>query len=68
VQTRGDQQAQVEPEDRVRPTILNNPVDAPDRPVLRRGIPKRSDSSDDADTTQVASNQPANNKPPAKAS
>lgn len=58
---RADQQAQAEPEDRVRPTILNNPVDAPDRPILRRGIPKKSqDSSDDADTapTQIAANRP----------
>ncbi len=50
-------------EDRIRPTILNNPVDAPNRPVLRRGIPKKTDSDDSSDdsskTTQMASNRPA---------
>lgn len=47
-------------EDRVRPTIMNNPVDAPGRPVLRRGKPKNVDSDDDdSDTVQVAKNKPA---------
>ncbi len=30
------------PEDHVRPTILNNSVDAPDRPILRHGKPKNT--------------------------
>ncbi len=47
-------------EDRVRPTIMNNPVDAPGRPVLRRGKPKNTDSDDDdSDTVQLAKNKPA---------
>ncbi|MGI9075105.1 MAG: hypothetical protein ACR2JB_28170 [Bryobacteraceae bacterium] len=32
-----------------RPAISNDPVDVPDRPILRRGVPKRT-SSDENDT------------------
>ncbi len=51
------------PEERIRPTILNNPVDAPDRPVLRRGIPKKTDTDESSDTAPVASNKPVPKAP-----
>jgi len=58
-----------EDDDLTRPTILNNPVDVPNRPVLRRGKPKEADSNDESNATtpdapRVARNQPAA-KPPA---
>ena len=41
--------------ERVRPTISNDPLDAPDRPILRRGIPKKRDSDDgETGNTEVA--------------
>lgn len=57
-----------------RPTILDKdlgkPIDAPGRPVLRHGIPKKNDSDDDADTapdtTPVASSKPAPKATPAE--
>lgn len=45
------------PEDMVRPTIMNNPEEPADHPVLRRGKPAHQ-QSDDADDIQVAANQP----------
>lgn len=49
--------------DQPLPTILDNPPDAPGRPILRRGKPKNTESADsDSDDDQVASN-----KKPAKA-
>jgi hypothetical protein len=36
-------------EEMARSTILHNPVDVPDRPVLHRGEPKKTSSSDDDD-------------------
>lgn len=56
------------PEDRPLPTILDNSVDAPDRPILRHGKPKHTESADsDSDTAPAATNQPAA-KPAAEAS
>ncbi len=52
-----------------RPTILHDPVEVPNRPVLRRGKPQHSDSSDgdnDAPTT-VASAKPKPLSKPANA-
>jgi hypothetical protein len=49
----GAARSQDDESDSVRPTILNSPVDAPDRPVLRHGIPKKPTSADD-DTPEVA--------------
>ena len=34
--------------DTARPAISKDPLDAPDRPILRRGVPKKT-SSDDND-------------------
>jgi hypothetical protein len=49
--------------DRVRPTILNNPVDAPDRPILRRGIPKKTNSeADDTDSSRVSTTESPDKK------
>jgi hypothetical protein len=45
-------------EEMAKPTILQNPVDVPDRPLLRHGKPKKSTSSDSADDTDVASSRP----------
>jgi hypothetical protein len=54
----GDDQA-----DRVRPTILDNPVDAPDRPILRRGIPKKTNSADeDVDSRTVRTTESPDKK------
>ncbi len=57
-----DAPAETADRDLSRPTILDNPPDAPNRPILRRGIPKRTnsdeDSSADSDTQQSASNKP----------
>ncbi|MFL6350647.1 MAG: hypothetical protein ACJ74Z_02180 [Bryobacteraceae bacterium] len=39
--------------DTARPTISKDPVDAPDRPILRRGIPKKASSDDDTSGTEV---------------
>jgi hypothetical protein len=45
--------------DRVRPTILDNPVDAPDRPILRRGVPKKtSPATDNTDASKVSTTEP----------
>ena len=38
----------------VRPTIMNTPVDAPNRPVLHHGKPTKSDDTDDAATGTAA--------------
>ena len=38
----------------VRPTIMNTPVDAPNRPVLHHGKPTQSDDSDDNSTPAPA--------------
>ncbi len=48
-------------DDTVRPTILGNPPDDPQRPILRRGKPKSVDSeNDDSDhDIPVAANKPA---------
>ncbi|MGI8959222.1 MAG: hypothetical protein ACR2IV_05590 [Bryobacteraceae bacterium] len=38
-----------------KPTIMHDPVDAPDRPILRRGIPKKTSSADsDIGNTDVS--------------
>ncbi len=55
--------AGADPQDEVRPTILNNPVDAPDRPILRRGKPKStSGNNDDSDDVPLAGSRPAANR------
>lgn len=38
----------------VRPTIMNTPVDAPNRPMLHHGKPTQSDDNDDASTPAPA--------------
>jgi hypothetical protein len=43
-------------EEMAKPTILQNPVEAPDRPVLRHGKPKTSDNGGDSD---AAASRPA---------
>ncbi|MBV9155320.1 MAG: hypothetical protein JO097_03605 [Acidobacteriaceae bacterium] len=53
-------------EDTSRPSILDNPPDAPDRPILRRGIPQRNNADGDTDTNSDAE-QLATNKPRATA-
>jgi hypothetical protein len=55
--------------DRPPPTILKSPVDAPDRPILRHGIPKRTESAqNDSDDTHVSTaksaDKPAASAPP----
>lgn len=57
---------EVDEADRVRPTILNSPVDAPDRPILRRGAPKKS-SSEDSDSGDVEAANKMASKPAATA-
>ncbi len=48
-------------DDRPPPTILKSPVDAPDRPILRHGIPKRTQSAqNDSDDTDVSTAKPTN--------
>ena len=43
------------------PTISKDPLDAPDRPILRRGIPKKTESdNDDAGNTEVAKTESRN--------
>jgi hypothetical protein len=44
-------------EDMAQPTILKNPVNVPDRPVLHHGKPKKSESDDSTDDVQLASNR-----------
>lgn len=45
-------------DDQPPPTILDNPVDAPGRPVLHHGKPKNTESADaEPDDTQVTSNK-----------
>lgn len=46
-------------EDRVRPTILDNGPDAPDRPILRRGKPKDVDNSNDSPEIEAHNAAPA---------
>ena len=62
-------QSQAEQEEiAVRPTIMNTPVDAPNRPVLHHGKPTQSEDSNDAPASApvtVATNTP---KPGASAS
>jgi hypothetical protein len=41
--------------DTARPAISNDPLDTPDRPILRRGVPKKTSSDDhDAGSTEVS--------------
>jgi hypothetical protein len=61
-----DEQAQGQPgqdggADEVRPTILDNSVDAPNRPILRHGAPQKTNSSNDDsdDDVQVSKSTPA---------
>lgn len=57
-------------DDLTRPTILHDPVEVPNRPVLRRGKPQHSDSSDsdnDDTPTTVASAKPKPLPKPANA-
>ncbi|HEX3684362.1 MAG TPA: hypothetical protein VHU83_17640 [Bryobacteraceae bacterium] len=46
-------------EEMAKPTILQNPVDVPDRPVLHHGKPTQSESAAGTDDTKVASSRPA---------
>jgi hypothetical protein len=48
-QTRAAPSAGGDQADTARPAISNDPLDAPDRPILRRGVPKKT-SSDENDT------------------
>lgn len=41
-------------EEMTRPTILRDPVDVPDRPILRRGKPSNTPSHEDDTTAEVA--------------
>ena len=52
-------------DDEPRPTLLDRPLDAPDRPVLRHGGGGKSTAASDGDAGPVASNQPAS--PPVRA-
>jgi hypothetical protein len=55
-------------EDEPRPTILDRPLEAPDRPILRHGGGQRaSGSSDDDDRVAVASKKTASTQKPAAA-
>lgn len=54
--TQGAQQSN--PDDMVRPTILNNSEEPADHPILKRGKPSHQ-QSDDAEDIQVAANRPA---------
>jgi hypothetical protein len=56
--------ADADDEEMAKPTILQNPVDVPDRPVLRHGKPKKSTSSD-GDDADAAASRPAT-KPDSK--
>jgi hypothetical protein len=54
-------------EDTVRPTILDKPVDAPDRPILRRGKPKPKPEADNEESASATSKPaPAARPAPAK--
>ncbi|HEY7306663.1 MAG TPA: hypothetical protein VH601_21245 [Bryobacteraceae bacterium] len=44
-------------EEMTRPTILDNPVDVPNRPVLRRGKPESTAPADNHPDTRLSSNQ-----------
>jgi hypothetical protein len=46
-------------EEMAKPTILQNPVDVPDRPVLHHGKPTKSESADSTEAPAVASTRPA---------
>lgn len=59
----GLRRAPAQEEEPVRPTLLEAPVDAPNRPILRHGAPKQTDTStDDAEATPA----PARKSQPAK--
>ena len=44
--------------DLAQPTILKDPVDPPDRPILRRGKPKRGSSENDSDDVEITRSKP----------
>ena len=50
---------QVGDEDLTRPTILHDPVDVPNRPVLRHGKPKETEASDDSLASKDAPARPS---------
>ena len=52
-------------EDEPRPTILDRPLEAPGRPVLRHGGGGKSTGASDDDTPVAAANKPANTPKPA---
>ena len=47
-------------EEMTRPTILKDPVDVPDRPILRRGKPEHAASHDDDSSTEASAPAEAN--------
>jgi hypothetical protein len=55
-------------EEMARPTILHDPVDVPNRPVLRRGKPTQTASNDDDASTPKAGSKTASASKPASAS
>jgi hypothetical protein len=46
-------------EEMAQPTILKNPVDVPDRPILHHGKPAKSESASSSEDRKPAGNQPA---------
>jgi len=53
------QRADADDEEMAKPTILQNPVNVPDRPLLHHGKPTKTESADTSDDVKVASNRPA---------
>lgn len=46
-------------EEMAKPTILKNPVNVPDRPMLHHGKPTKTESADNTDDVKVAGSRPA---------
>jgi len=54
---------QSDDDEMTRPTILNDPVDVPNRPILRHGKPTGTQSDADQPTTQASTNRPPVRRP-----
>jgi len=58
---------QASDEEMTRPTILKDPVDVPNRPVLKHGKPGATQTDSDDSATETASNRPPS-QPPSQSS
>jgi len=54
----GSSTANSDDEEMAKPTILQNPVNVPDRPVLHHGKPTKSESANSTDDAKVSTNRP----------